>query len=176
MFRKNDVVDNLSRDLNRLRHRRDALTSDVTTLTAEIAELEVRLSEEKDQRERQRVASEIERIKNQLTDTAGRFGPVIAELRDATAAAAVIAPEGHELHGLLLAIAAEVDTAIARLLVELDQRVQEVCAGHAARDLPLSNIGVPQPPENNAPLLHLPEWLPRNKQMTKDGDQCGVAA
>ena len=36
------------------------------------------------------------------------------ELRDATAAAVVIAPEAHELHGLLLAVAAEVDAAIAQ--------------------------------------------------------------
>lgn len=179
MFRKNDVVNNLSRDLDRLRDKRDALTSDVTTLTAQIAELEARLSEEKDQRERQRVAIEIETIKKQLTDTAGRFGTVIAELRDATAAAAVIAPEGHELHGLLLAVAAEVDAAIAQLLGDLDRRVHEVCAGHAAPDPLLSRIGAPQPPQNNALLLRLPEWLRRNKQVTKSalaGDQCGVAA
>ncbi len=175
MFRKNDVVDNLSRDLDRLRDKRDALTSNVTTLTAQIAELEARLSEEKDERDRQRVANEIEAINKQLKDSAGRFGPVIAELRDATAAAAVIAPEGHELHGLLLAVAAEVDAAIVRLLGELDRRVQEVYAGHAAPDLLLSHIGASQPPQNNASLLRLPEWLPRNKQISA-GDQCGVAA
>ncbi len=166
MFRKNDAVDNLGRDLDRLRDKRDALSSSVTTLTAQIAELEARLSEEKDQRERQRVASEIETIKKQLKDSAERFGPVIAELRDTTGSAAVIAPEGHELHGLLLAVAAEVDAAIAQLLSELDRRVQEVRAGHAAPDLLLSRIGAPQPPQNNAPL-RLPEWLPRNKQVTE---------
>ena len=47
MFGKNDLVDNLSRDLDRARGKRDALASDVTTLTAQIAEIEVRLSEEK---------------------------------------------------------------------------------------------------------------------------------
>ena len=73
------------------------------------------------------------------------------ELRDATAAAAVIAPEAHELHGLLLAVAAEVDAAIAHLLSELDQRVQEVCSSHATPHLPSSLIGPPQPPKNNAP-------------------------
>jgi chromosome segregation ATPase len=175
MFRKNDVVSNLSRDLDRLRNKRDALTSNVTTLTAQIAELEARFSEEKDQRERERVASEIEAIKKQLKDTAGRFGSVIAGLRDATAAAAVIAPEGHELHGLLIAVAAEVDNAIAHLLGELDRQVQELYAGRAAPDLPLSDIGVHQPPESNALLLRLPEWLTRNKQISA-GDQCGVAA
>src|SRR5258708_13866125 len=47
MFGENDLVDNLSRDLDRARGKRDALASDVTTLTAQIAEIEARLSEEK---------------------------------------------------------------------------------------------------------------------------------
>lgn len=47
MFGKDDLVDNLSRDLDRVRGRRDALASEATTLTAQIAELEARLSEEK---------------------------------------------------------------------------------------------------------------------------------
>src|SRR5258707_758502 len=125
MFGKRDLVDNLSRDLTRARDKRDALASHVTTLTVQITELESRLSEENYQRERERLASEIEAIKKQLKDTAGRFIPMTTELRDATAAAAVIAPEAHELHGLLLAVAAEVDAPIAHLLSELDQRVQE---------------------------------------------------
>jgi hypothetical protein len=101
------------------------------------------------------------------------------ELRDATAAAAVIAPEAHEPHGLLLAVAAEVDGAIAHLLSELDQRVQEVCSSHATPHQPPSLVGPPQPPKKNALLLRLPEWLPRKKQTTKNvsaEDQCGVAA
>ena len=47
MFGKNDLVDNLTRNLDRARGKRDALASDVTTLTAQIAEIEARLSEEK---------------------------------------------------------------------------------------------------------------------------------
>ena len=168
MLVKSDLIDSLSRDLARARDKRDALTSGVTTLAAQIAELEARLSEEKDRRERERLASEIEAIKKQLKDTAGRFIPVITELRDATAAATVVAPEAHELHRLLLAVTAEVDAAIAHLLQELDQRVQEVCAGHATPHLPPSLIGPPQPPKNNALLLRLPEWLPRRKQATKN--------
>ena len=49
---ENDLVDHLSRDLDRARDRRDALAfkrdaiaSDVTTLTTQIAELETRLAE-----------------------------------------------------------------------------------------------------------------------------------
>jgi len=179
MLGKSDVIDSLSRDLARARDKRDALTSGVTTLTAQIAELEARLSAENDRRERERLASEIEAIKKQLKDTAGRFIPLTTELRDATAAAAVIAPEAHELYGLLLAVAAEVDAAIAHLLSELDQRVQEVCSSHATPHLPSSLIGPPRPPKNNALLLRLPEWLPRKKQTTKNvsaEDQGGVAA
>jgi hypothetical protein len=55
MFGKNDLVDNLSGNLDRARGKRDALASDVTTLTAQIAEIEARLSEEKNRRERDRV-------------------------------------------------------------------------------------------------------------------------
>ena len=179
MLGKSDLIDSLSRDLARARDKRDALTSGVTTLTAQIAELEARLSAENDRRERERLASEIEAIKKQLKDTAGRFIPMITELRDATAAAAVIAPGAHELHGLLLAVAAEVDAAIVHLLCELDQRVQEVCSSHAPPHQPPSLVGPPQPPKNNALLLRLPEWLPRKKQTTKNvsaEDQCGVAA
>ena len=179
MLGKSDVIDSLSRDLARARDKRDALTSGVTTLTAQIAELEARLSAEADRRERERLANEIEAINKQLKDSAGRFIPMITELRDATAAAAVIAPGAHELHGLLLAVAAEVDAAIVHLLCELDQRVQEVCSSHATPHLPPSLTGPPQPQKNNALLLRLPEWLPRKKQATKNvpaEDQCGVAA
>jgi len=55
MFGKSDLVDNLSRDLSRARAKRDALASHVTTLTAQIAEWEARLSAENDRRERERV-------------------------------------------------------------------------------------------------------------------------
>jgi hypothetical protein len=179
MLGKSDVIDSLSRDLARARDKRDALTSGVTTLTAQIAELEARLSAEADRRERERLANEIEAINKHPKDSAGRFIPMITELRDATAAAAVIAPGAHELHGLLLAVAAEVDAAIAHLLCELDQRVKEVCSSHATPHLPPSLTGPPQPQKNNALLLRLPEWLPRKKQATKNvpaEDQCGVAA
>jgi len=175
MFGKNNLIDSLSRDLARARDKRDALTSGVTTLTEQIAELEVRLSAENDRRERERLASEIGTIKKQLKDTSERFIPMISELHDATAAAAVITPEAHELQRLLLAIAAEVDTAIGRLLCELEQRVQEVCSSEATPHLPPSPIAPPEPPKDHA----LPEWLPHKKQATKNvsaEDQCGVAA
>ena len=62
MFGKKALMDNLSRDLERARDKRnalackrDALASDVTKLTAQIAELENRLCEQNDRRKRERV-------------------------------------------------------------------------------------------------------------------------
>ena len=66
MFGKSDLINSLSRDLSSARDKRDTLASHVTTLTAQIAELEARLSAENDRRERQRVVGEIEGIKERL--------------------------------------------------------------------------------------------------------------
>src|SRR3979411_3211036 len=89
MFEENDlVVDNLSRDLDLARGKRDALASDVTTLTAQIAEIEARLSEEKNRRELDRVLGEIEAIKRRIKQTASTFAPVIDELCAASGIAA----------------------------------------------------------------------------------------
>jgi len=124
-------MDNLSRDLDRARgkrnalaFKRDALASDVTTLSAHIAELEARLSEEKDRRERERIGGEIEGIKKRLKDTATAFAPVIAGLCDATEAAAAVAPEARELNSFLLSVATEVDIVIEYLLRELQRQTE----------------------------------------------------
>ena len=53
---KRELVDSLNRDLTRARHRRDAFISSVTALTAQISELEARLSAETERRRRARVA------------------------------------------------------------------------------------------------------------------------
>lgn len=55
MFGESDLVDNLSCDLFRARNKRDALASDIITLTAEIAVLEASLLTENDRRERCRI-------------------------------------------------------------------------------------------------------------------------
>jgi outer membrane murein-binding lipoprotein Lpp len=112
MFGKNDLVDNLSRDLDRARGKRDALASDVTTLTAQIAEIEARLSEEKSRRERDRVLSEIEAIRKRIKQTASAFAPVIGELCEAIEMAATVVPEARELDGFLLSVATHVDTVV----------------------------------------------------------------
>src|SRR6202047_1006345 len=129
MLEKNDLVDTLSRNLDRARGKRDALASDVTTLTTQIAELEARLSEEKNRRERDRVLGEIEAIKKRIKQTASAFAPVISKLCEATQMAAAVVPEARELNSFLLSLATEIDTVIDPLLRELDRRADAVGGG-----------------------------------------------
>jgi phage shock protein A len=75
MFGRDDLVDHLSHSLDRARGKRDALSSDVTTLTAHIAEIETRLSEEKNRRERDRALDQIEAIKRRIKQSANAFTP-----------------------------------------------------------------------------------------------------
>src|SRR5258708_35980777 len=70
MFGKNDSVDNLSRNLDHARVKRDALASDVTALTAQIAEIEARLSEEKKRRGSDRALCGIETRRKRNKKTA----------------------------------------------------------------------------------------------------------
>lgn len=177
MFGKKALMDNLSRDLDRARDKRnalafkrDALASDVTTLTAQIAELEARLSEEKDRRERERVGGEIEGIKKRLKDTATAFAPVITALCDATEAAAAVVPEARELNSFLLSVATEVENVIASLQRELQRQTEAVHADHAdhaALDLLRAVNKAPEPPRNNDRLPLLPAWLRGNKEAGK---------
>ena len=138
MFGKSDLVDNLSCDLSRARNKRDALASDIITLTAEIAVLEASLLTENDRRERERAASEIERIKNQVNDQYLAFVPTIAGIRGATEMAAAIVPKARELDELLLPIATEVGNAIRDLLSDLDRRIEALRVGQVAPELPQS--------------------------------------
>lgn len=164
MFGNNDLVDNLSRDLKYARVKRDTLASDVTTLTAQIAELETRLSVEKDRRERERAAGEINEIKKRLEDTALALAPGIAGLCDATERAAAIVPEARELNSSLMAMARDVDTGIPSVLGELLRLAEAVRAGHVAPVLPQPPEETPQPPENHDGPLRLPAFLPRKKE------------
>lgn len=176
MFGKSDLVSILSRDLARARDKRDALASDVTTLTAQIAELEARLSAENDRRER--AAIEIEGIKKQVRDRHLAFASVIAGIRDATEKAAAIVPEARELNELLIVIATEVANAIDGLLGDLDRRIEALRAGHVTPELPQSLNGSPKLPQNGDRVHRLPEWLPHNKPTEKESaeDRCSTAA
>jgi hypothetical protein len=163
MFGKDNLVGNLRRDLDRARGRRDALASEVTTLTAQIAEIEARLSEEKARRERDHVLGEIEAIKQRLKQATSAFAPVIGELCEATERAVAVVPEAREFNSFLLSVATEVDSVVDSLLREMDQRADAVRVGHAALDLPCLANGVPvEPPDNSDWLLRFPGWLSRN--------------
>ena len=172
MFGENDLVDNLSRDLDRARGKRDALASDVTTLTAQIAEIEARLSEEKKRRERNHVLGEIEAIKKRIIQAAGAFAPVVGELCEATERAAAVVPEARELNNFLSSVATEVETVVDPLLRELDRRADAVRVGHAALDLPcLANEAPTELPKDHHDrllrLLRFPIWLSRSKEVEK---------
>lgn len=173
MFGKDDLVDNLSRDLDRARGRRDALASEVTTLTAKIAEIEARFSEEKTRRERDRVLGEIEAIKNRLKRAVGAFAPVVGELCEATKMAAAVVPEARELNNFLSSVATQVEAIVEPLLRELDQRADAVRVGHAALDLPcLANEAPTELSKDSNDrllgLLRFPVWLSRSKEMEKE--------
>ena len=168
----NDLVDTLSRDLDRARGKRDALASDVTTLTAQIAEIEARLSEERERRERNHLLSEIEALKKRITQTGKAFTPVIGELCEATGTAAAIIPEARELNHFLSSVATEVEAVIDPLLRELDRRADAVRVGHGALDFPrLANEAPTELPKDSdrlLGLLRLPTWLSRSKEAGKE--------
>ena len=168
MFGKDDF-DNLSRDLDRARGRRDALASEVTTLTAQIAEMEARFSEEKTRRERDHVLGELEAIKKRIKQATSAFVPIIGKLCEAIETAATVVPEARELNSFLLSVAAEVDSAVDPILRELDQHADAVRVGQAAPDLPCSANGAPiEPPRDNSDwLLRFPGWLSRIKELEK---------
>src|SRR5690242_19152469 len=112
VFGKRDIVDDLSHDLDRARARRDAIAADVTTLTAEIAELEARLLAESDRRDRARAVAEIEELTNRLGDAARVFAPALARLCDAAAAVGALVPAARDLSGFLDMLVAEVGREI----------------------------------------------------------------
>jgi len=173
MFGENDLVDNLTRDLDRALEKRDALASGVTALTAQIAEIEARLSEEKKRRERNHVLGEIEAIKKRIIQAASAFAPVVSELCEATEMAATIVPEARELNKFLSSVATEVETVVDPLLRELDQRADAVRVGDAALDLPcLPNVALTELPRDSNDrllgLLRVPVWLSRNKEVAEN--------
>lgn len=178
MFGKSDLIDSLSRDLSRARDKRDALASHVTTLAAEIAELEARLSAENDRRERERVVGEIEGIKERLRDFYLAFAHAIAGMRDASISARAIVPEAPELSNLLIGVATEVANTVDNLLGDLDRRIEPSRASQAAPQLPQSLNGSSELPQNSDRVLRLPEWLP-HKMLTKNEsseERCSTAA
>jgi len=178
MFGKSDLINSLGRDLSRARDKRDALASHVTTLSAQIDELEARLSAENERRERDRVVGEIEGIKERLRDFYLAFAHAIAGMRDASVSARAIVPEAPELSNLLIGVATEVANTADQLLGDLDRRIETLRASQVAPQLPQSLNGSSELPQNNDRVLRLPEWLPRRELTKKETveNQCSTAA
>jgi hypothetical protein len=162
MFGKTDLVHDLSRNLDRARGRRDALASDVTTLTSAIADIEARLSAEKSRRERDRALGDIEAIKKRVRRAASAFAPLVRELCEATEMAAAIVPEAREVNSFLSSVAAEVDTVIDPLLCELDRCMDEVRASYAEQHLPGLEIPTELPRDHRKRRRRFPIWLSRH--------------
>ena len=178
MFRRTELVDTLNRDLARARVKRDALASNVTTLTGQISELEARLSVETERRQRERSASEIVAIKKRVRDRYSAFAPVVAGIRNATEVAETIVPEARELNELLDVIATEVAKSIDGLLCDLDLRIEAVRAGNASPELPRSLARSAEAPQISDRVHRLREWLPHRKPAKQEAteDQCSPAA
>ena len=170
MFGKSDLVDDLSRDLSRARDKRDALASDVTTLSAQISELEARLSAENDRRERERVEGEIEGLKERLKDFYLMFAKAVVGMRDVSVSARAIVPEAPDLSDLLIRFAAEVANTVDNLMGDLDRRMEALRTPQLLRPL----NGSPGLPQDNDRVLRLPR-----KKATKEDpveDQRSTAA
>jgi hypothetical protein len=165
MFRKDDFLDSLMRDLCRARDKRDALTSDVTALTAQISELEVRFSEEKERRDRENLGIEIEEVKKRLEETARKAAPLLVKLSAETERAAAIVPEAREVQRFLTEVAAEVESVIGSLLCQLQRQAEEVGAAPATSSLPRSPSSALEP-KNKA----LFAWLRRNEKTGLEDD------
>jgi outer membrane murein-binding lipoprotein Lpp len=166
MFRKDDFLDSLMRDLCRARDKRDALSSDVTALSAQISELEARFSEEKERRDREHLGIEIEEVKKRLEETARKAAPLLVKLSAETERAAAIVPEAREVQRFLTEVSAEVESVIGSLLCQLQRQAEEVSAAPATPSLPLSPSGACEPPKNKA----LFAWLRRNKKNGVEDD------
>jgi hypothetical protein len=177
MFGKIDLVEMLSRDIARARKKRDAFASNITALTVEIADLEVQLSAENDRRERERAASEIDGIKNQLRARHLAFAPAIAQIRDATELATAIVPEAREFTDLLEVIATEVANATHGLLEDLDRRMHALRAGLIAPEPAQSiNESSRELQQDNDRAFRLPEWLAQRKAKSAQDRFCTAAA
>jgi len=178
MFGKSDLINSLGRDLSRARDKRDALASDVTTLSAQISELEARLSAENDRRERERFEGEIEGLKKRLKHFYLMFAKAIVGMRDVSVSARAIVPEAPELSNLLIGVATEVANTADQLLGDLDRRIETLRASQVAPQLPQSLNGSSELPQNSDRVLRLPEWLPRRELTKKETveNQCSTAA
>jgi len=162
-LRKAELVDSLSRDLAQARNKRDTFAARVTTLSAQIADLEVRLSAENERLERERAALEIVAIKKRVRDRFLTFTAGIAGIRNATEVAETIVPEVREFNESLDVIATNVVNAIDGLLVELDRRIEAARAFKAGPELQQWLTWCPESPQISDRLNRLPVKLTKEE-------------
>ena len=162
-LRKAKLVDSLSRDLAHARNKRDTFAARVTTLSAQIADLEVRLSAENERLERERAALEIVAIKKRVRDRSLTFTAGIAGIRNATEVAETIVPAVREFNESLDVIATNVVNAIDGLLVELDRRIEAARAFKAGPELQQWLTWCPESPQISDRLNRLPVKLTKEE-------------
>src|SRR6516225_916507 len=168
MLGKSDLVEILSRDLARARNRREALASDVITLVAEIAVLEASLLTENDRRERERVA----RRKTNDEECIRVFK---------AAGYKVVEPRFNVLtYKKRLEKGRRVKKGEKGLSVgpfKLFHEDQTEVNGSSGLPLPIERA-IPQQPNDNDPVLRLPESLPRSNPTKKESSevQCSTPA
>jgi len=161
MLGKSDLVETLSRDLARARNRREALTSDVITLTAEIAVLEASLLTENDRRERERAA----RRKANDEECIRVFkaaGYKVVEPRFNVLTYKKWLEKGRRVKK------GEKSLSVGPFkLFHEDQTEVNGCCG---LPLPIERV-IPQQPNDNDPVLRLPESLPRRNPTKKESSE-----
>jgi hypothetical protein len=168
MLGKSGLVKILSRNIARARNRREALASDVITLTAEIAVLEASLLTENDRRERERAA----RRKANDEECIRVFK---------AAGYKAVEPRFNVLtYKKWLEKGRRVKKGEKGLSVgpfKLFHKDQTEVNGSSGLSLPIERA-IPQQPNDNDPVLRLPESLPRSNPTKKESSevQCSTAA
>ncbi len=170
MFGKDDLVDNLSRDLDRARGRRDALASEATTPDgSDRRNGSPPCGGEKTGGSVIAFSAEIEAIKTRIKQAASAFAPVIDGLCKAIEPAAAVVSEARELNSFLVSVATEIDSVIDPVA-----RTGPTRGCGASRPRCTGPPGVQpmrrpsrSPRDSNDRLLRFPAWLSRDKDAEK---------
>jgi outer membrane murein-binding lipoprotein Lpp len=170
MFGESDSVDNLSCDLFRARNKRDALASDIITLTAEIAVLEASLLTENDRRERERAAESEARRKANDEECIRVFkaaGYKVVEPRFNVLTYKKWLEKGRRVK--------KGEKGFSVGPFKLFHENQTEVNGSSDLPLPIERVIPPQPKDND-PVLRLREWLRRNSRAKKETKHLKISA
>ena len=167
MLGKSDSIEILSRDLARARNRREALASDVITLTAEIAVLEASLLTENDRREE----SEARRKANdeECIRVFKAAGYKVVEPRFNVLTYKKWLEKGRRVK--------KGEKGLSVGPFKLFHKDQTEVNGSSGLPLPIERA-IPQQSNDNDPILRLPESLPRSNPTKNESSevQCSTAA